>query len=184
MANEASDNINFIVSNFEQRIRKETSEIQRMYLNSMEKITNCMDRLVLLVHKNSAAMKELAEGSKVRFAMFDMKRRNLGGGNPALRPVMDTIWNAAMQLDPDVGRREQNMNERLGRKVEVLNGEPVYEEIYRKRNARKIQPKIGFTLKEEIASAQAEYLRNHGVVAEEGEGPKGNQTMEEFRRPR
>ena len=43
-----------------------------------------------------------------------------------------------------------------------------------------IQPRIGFTLQEEIASAQAEYLRNHGVVADIGEGPKENQTMEDF----
>ena len=64
--------------------------------------------------------------------------------------------------------------------MQELNREPVFEEIYKKRNARKMQERIGFTLKEDIASAQAEYLRNHGVVAEVGEGPKGNQTMEEF----
>lgn len=72
------------------------------------------------------------------------------------------------------------MNPQLNRKIQVLDREPIFEDIYRKRNARKIQPRIGFTLKEEIASAQAEYLRNHGVVAEAGEGPRGNQTMEEF----
>ena len=76
------------------------------------------------------------------------------------------------------------MNAKLSKKVQELDREPIYEEIYKKRNARKMNPRIGFTLKEEVASAQAEYLRNHGVVAEVGEGPKANQTMEEYCRLR
>lgn len=43
-----------------------------------------------------------------------------------------------------------------------------------------MNPRIGFTLKEEIIAVQAEFLRNHGVVVEAGEGPKDNQTMEEY----
>lgn len=148
----------------------------------MEKISINMDSLVAIVEKNKVEIKLLTESCRVKFSMFDMKRRNLGGHNPALRPVMDTIWNAAIQEDPEVHFVNKTKNPALNKKVMILDREATYEEIYRKRNARKIQPKIGFTLQEEIASAQAEYLRNHGVVAEVGEGPKGNQTMEEFRK--
>ena len=79
----------------------------------------------------------------------------------------------------------QTTNEGLRKKIALLDRESDYEDIYRRRNNRKLVPRIGFTLKEEIASAQAEYLRTHGVtLAEAGEGPKGNQTMEEFLKER
>lgn len=90
------------MSNFEQKIRKETYELQRLYLDNVDKISHRMVKIVDMVSKNNAEMKKLAESSKVAFAMFDMKRRNLGGNNAALRPVMDSIWGASLQLDPDV----------------------------------------------------------------------------------
>ena len=177
MANEASDNINFIVSNFELKIRRETRELQMMYGNQMLKIEAHIANLTVLIEKNKEGIKSLAEISKIGFSMFDMKRRNLGGNNASLRPVMDSLWGNALQEDISVVWNHQAYRP-LTNKIDQLNREKVYEEIYRKRKIRKIQPQIGFTLQEEIESAQAEYLRNHGV--EVGEGPNGNQTMEEF----
>lgn len=64
---------------------------------------------------------------------------------------------------------------------EKLNRELVYEDIHRKRTARKLQPTIGFTLTEEIKRAMVEYLRNHGMLnASIEDGPKENQTMEDY----
>ena len=66
-------------------------------------------------------------------------------------------------------------------KIEKLNREPLYTEIYNKRNAKKIQPMIGFTLIEEVKKAQLEYLRNHGLINfVMDDGPRENQTMEDY----
>lgn len=147
-----------------------------LYLNLQGKISNCMNSLTILVEDNRLNVHNLLEDSKLRFAMFDMKRRNFSGSNPAMRSVVDNFWGAAMVQDWSI------LPPHLKKlKIETLNREPIYEDIHRRRNARKIQPIIGFTLIEEVKKAQVEYLRNHGMLnATLEDGPKENQTMAEY----
>lgn len=176
MANEASDDINFIVSEFEMRIRKQTRELNMIYNNVQVKVVQCMNSMTDLVARNREGVSQLMEDGKVRFAMFDMKRRNFGGSNPGLRPILDSLWGSAMVQD--WGEMPNHLKKF---KFENLNRESIYEEIYKKRNTRKIQPMIGFTLMEEIKKAQIEYLRNHGHMnVTMDDGPKENQTMSDY----
>ena len=147
-----------------------------MYNNVQVKVIKCMSSLTGLVSRNREGVNDLMEDGKVRFAMFDMKRRNFGGSNPGLRPILDNLWGGAMVQD--CGSMPSHLKKL---KIERLNRESIYEEIYRKRNARKIQPMIGFTLLEEVKKAQIEYLRNHGHLnVTMDDGPKENQTMADY----
>ena len=90
------------MSNFELRIRKQTLELNTTYSNVMLHVTQRITKLTDLVVNNSKKISELMEDGKLRFAMFDMKRRNYGGTHPNMRAPMDMFWMDAMLTDHDV----------------------------------------------------------------------------------
>ena len=68
-----------------------------MYGDQVQKLTKRVKSLFEIVGKNNLSIIALAEDSKVRFSMFDMKRRNFAGNNGAIRPLIDSLWANAME---------------------------------------------------------------------------------------
>lgn len=73
-----------------------------MYSGAMMNIESQVKSLTDLVINNRTNIQNLMESSKIRFALFDMKRRNFGGTHPLMRPEMDGFWTTAMQQDSNV----------------------------------------------------------------------------------